>query len=165
VRHHGWSVIAHVAIRRHRSMPLAKIRGHAPMNFARRAGLNGTGSSRGSSAMKARSGPPTRVPRTLFIGKWTVLVLSRLTQRPHRHGELRRSLGSVSQRMLTRTLRNLELSGLVSRQVTRSRPIAVEYSLTTLGRTFLVPLRAMCRWVKRHGLGLSAAIELGGAAD
>jgi DNA-binding HxlR family transcriptional regulator len=73
-----------------------------------------------------------------------------LKERPHRHGELRRHLGSVSQRMLTRTLRNLESAGLIARRVTRSRDIAVEYSLTQLGRTIIAPLGGMCRRAKRY---------------
>ena len=69
----------------------------------------------------------------IFIGRWTPKILFSLKKRPHRHGELRRHVGSVSQRMLTRTLRNLESTGLIARQVTRSRAVAVEYSLTQVG--------------------------------
>jgi DNA-binding HxlR family transcriptional regulator len=57
----------------------------------------------------------------IFIGRWTLKILFSLKKRPHRHGELRRHVGNVSQRMLTRTLRNLESTGLIARQVTRSR--------------------------------------------
>ena len=49
----------------------------------------------------------------LFIGRWTPKILFSLNERPHRHGELRRRLGTISQRMLTRTLRNLENKGLI----------------------------------------------------
>ncbi|MBV8729567.1 MAG: helix-turn-helix transcriptional regulator, partial [Acidobacteriia bacterium] len=66
--------------------------------------------------------------------------------------------GNVSQRMLTRTLRNLESTGLVARRVTRSKPIAVEYSLSKLGRTIIRPLRSMCRWAKQHHTAVSADV-------
>jgi DNA-binding HxlR family transcriptional regulator len=81
----------------------------------------------------------------IFIGRWTPKVLFSLKERPHWHGRLRRRIGRVSQRMLTGTLRNLESTGLITRRVTRSRAIAVEYSLTQLGRTLIAPLGGMCR--------------------
>ena len=59
------------------------------------------------------------VTPTLFIGKWMVRILLLLEERPYRRGKLRRRLGTISQRMLTRTLRNLESSGLISRKITR----------------------------------------------
>lgn len=96
----------------------------------------------------------------LFIGKWTVRVLYLLADGPRRHGELRRQLGPISQRMLTRTLRNLETTGLISRQVSGTRSTAVAYSLTDVGKTFLVPLRSVCKWIERHGSGMSATIRL-----
>jgi DNA-binding HxlR family transcriptional regulator len=88
--------------------------------------------------------------RPIFIGRWTPRILFSLKERPYRHGHLRRRLGSISQRMLTRNLRHLESTGLVSRRVTQSKAIAVEYSLTHLGRTLVTPLGAMCRWARRH---------------
>src|SRR5215831_8074919 len=96
---------------------------------------------------------------TLVIGKWTVKVIYSLKKKPHRHGELRR-LGSVSQRMLTRTLRNLESAGLIDRQVTRTKSVAVEYSLTKLGRSFVTPLRGVCHWAERHHKELGAIVRL-----
>jgi DNA-binding HxlR family transcriptional regulator len=94
----------------------------------------------------------------IFIGRWTPKILFCLKGRPHRHGELRRHLGSVSQRMLTQTLRNLEATGLIARRVTSSRAIAVEYSLTQLGRTIIAPLEGMCRWAKRYRRDVSADV-------
>ena len=96
----------------------------------------------------------------IFIGRWTPRVLFSLKERPYRHGQLRRYLGSVSQRMLTRTLRNLESRGLISRRVTGAKSVAVEYSLTRLGRTIIAPLRGMCRWARRHGRDVSADVYL-----
>jgi DNA-binding HxlR family transcriptional regulator len=83
--------------------------------------------------MKNRFDVRLDVTPTLFIGKWTVRVLFLLKERPYRHAQLRRRLGVISQRMLTRTLRNLESAGLISRKVTQSRSVTVSYSLTKLG--------------------------------
>jgi DNA-binding HxlR family transcriptional regulator len=96
----------------------------------------------------------------IFIGRWTPKILFSLKGRSYRHGQLRRRLGSVSQRMLTRTLRNLESAGLVARRVTGSKTVAVEYSLTPQGRTILRPLRGMCRWAKRHRRHVNAGVHL-----
>ena len=99
----------------------------------------------------------TRTP--IFVGKWTPKILFSLKENPHRHGELRRHLGSVSQRMLTRTLRNLESAGLIARRITTSKAIAVEYSLTQLGKSIIVPLRGMCRWAKAYSKQVSADVH------
>lgn len=108
--------------------------------------------------MKAMQG--SKMASSLFIGRWTPKVLFSLKERPYRHGELRRHLGSVSQRMLTRTLRSLESRGLIARRVTRSKAVAVEYSLTQLGRTLIAPLRGMCRWAKRYRRYVSAEVHV-----
>jgi len=97
---------------------------------------------------------------SIFIGRWTPKILFSLRDRPYRHGQLRRQLGSVSQRMLTRTLRNLESAGLIARRVTQSKAITVEYSLTKLGRTIIAPLRGMCRWAKRYSHNVTADVNL-----
>jgi DNA-binding HxlR family transcriptional regulator len=108
--------------------------------------------------MNTMQGP--KMTSSIFIGRWTPKILFSLKERPYRHGELRRHLGSVSQRMLTRTLRDLESAGLVARRVMRSKAIAVEYSLTRLGRTLIAPLRGMCRWAKRYLREVSADVHL-----
>ena len=110
--------------------------------------------------MKQKPGLAPKMLPTLFIGKWTVKVLYALREKPHRHGQLRRRLGNVSQRMLTRTLRNLESGGLISREVAGSNSSAVEYSLTKLGTTFIAPLSGICRWANRHNKELSAVARL-----
>jgi DNA-binding HxlR family transcriptional regulator len=99
-------------------------------------------------------------PVPIFIGRWTPKILFSLKERPYRHGELRRNVGNVSQRMLTRTLRNLESTGLITRRATRSRARAFEYSLTKLGKTIIAPLRGMCRWAKRYSQDVSADVHL-----
>jgi DNA-binding HxlR family transcriptional regulator len=97
---------------------------------------------------------------TLFIGKWTVRVLFLLKERPYRYAQLRRGLGTISQRMLTQTLRNLESTGLISRKVTQSRSVTVSYSLTKLGRSFMLSVNSVCRWIDRNRTGLRATIYL-----
>src|SRR3954471_16957510 len=98
--------------------------------------------------------------RPLFIGRWTPKILFSLRERPYRHGHLRRRLGSISQRMLTRNLRQLETSGLVSRRVTQAKAVAVEYSLTHLGRTLVAPLESVCRWARRHHKIVTAEVHV-----
>ena len=78
--------------------------------------------------------------------KWTVLVVGTLGDGPKRFNELRRALGSISQRMLTLTLRALERDGLVTRTVTPSIPPRVDYELTELGRSLLKPVQALGAW-------------------
>jgi len=92
----------------------------------------------------------SRMASSIFIGRWTPKVLFSLEESPYRHGQLRRRLGSVSQRMLTRTLRNLESASLIAGRVTQSIAIAVEYSLTQPGKTIIAPLGGIRRWAKRY---------------
>ena len=99
-------------------------------------------------------------PAPVFIGRWSPKILFSFRERSHRHGELRRRVGEVSKRTLTRTLRDLESRGLIVRPITRSKPIAVEYSLSRLGKTLIVPPRGMCRWAKRCRKDVSANVHL-----
>jgi DNA-binding HxlR family transcriptional regulator len=87
--------------------------------------------------------------------KWTVLVVSILGGGHKRFNELRRALGSISQRMLTLTLRGLERDGLVTRTVFATIPPRVAYALTKLGRSLLEPVSALGLWARKN----RAAIE------
>jgi DNA-binding HxlR family transcriptional regulator len=107
--------------------------------------------------------PGSKMAVSIFIGRWTPKILFLLNDRPYRHGQLRRRVGTVSQRMLTRTLRNLESLGLITRRVMESKTVAVEYSLTPMGKTIIAPLGGMCRWARRHGRRVSAAVRLLGS--
>jgi len=82
--------------------------------------------------------------------KWTCLIVYALLDGPRRHGELRRTIQGISQKMLTQTLRSLEDDGLVDRKVYPVVPPMVEYSLAPLGRTLIEPLRAVCAWAEKH---------------
>jgi DNA-binding HxlR family transcriptional regulator len=99
--------------------------------------------------MKDPANPVCRTISTLLsrIGdKWTVLVVTTLGEGPRRFNELRREIPTVSQRMLTLTLRNLERDGLVSRTVTPTIPPRVDYELTALGQSLLQPIKALAQW-------------------
>jgi DNA-binding HxlR family transcriptional regulator len=82
--------------------------------------------------------------------KWTVLVVGQLGGGPRRFNEIRRSLGSISQRMLTLTLRGLERDGLVTRTVFPTVPPRVEYELTRLGRSLLEPVNGLGLWARHN---------------
>ena len=103
--------------------------------------------------MKDPSNPVCRTISTLLsrIGdKWTVLVVQTLGDGPRRFNELRREIPSVSQRMLTLTLRNLERDGLVNRTVTPSIPPRVDYELTGLGQSLQKPICGLATWAMDH---------------
>jgi DNA-binding HxlR family transcriptional regulator len=89
--------------------------------------------------------------------KWTVLVVSTLGNGPMRFNELRRALGSISQRMLTLTLRALERDGLVTRTVFPIVPPRVDYELTRLGRSLLEPVNALALWAQKNRAGIQDA--------
>jgi DNA-binding HxlR family transcriptional regulator len=89
--------------------------------------------------------------------KWTVLVVSTLGDGPKRFNELRRGLGSISQRMLTLTLRGLERDGLVTRTVFPTIPPRVEYELTKLGHSLLDPVSSLALWARQNRSGIAAA--------
>lgn len=89
--------------------------------------------------------------------KWSVMVVGHLTRKTMRFNELRHSIGGISQRMLTLTLRNLERDGLVTRTVFPEIPPRVEYQLTELGRTLTDPLDALWNWAALHMDSVSEA--------
>ena len=82
--------------------------------------------------------------------KWTILVVNELGPGARRFNEIRRALGSISQRMLTLTLRGLERDGLVTRTVFPTIPPKVEYELTRLGRSLLEPVSGIGLWARQN---------------
>src|ERR1051325_3207300 len=82
--------------------------------------------------------------------KWSVLTVSRLGGGPLRFNELKRDIGGISQRMLTLTLRGLECDGRVTPTVFPTVPPRVDYELTALGRSLLVPVSALGDWAIRN---------------
>jgi len=91
--------------------------------------------------------------------KWSVLVVTRLGEGALRFNELRRSIGGISQRMLTLTLRGLERDGLVTRTVYPTIPPRVDYALTPLGRDLLSPVSALGAWAIRNQAKIARARE------
>jgi DNA-binding HxlR family transcriptional regulator len=100
--------------------------------------------------------PVTDVVR-LVSDRWSLVTLALLGRRTYRFNELHRSIEGISQRMLTRTLRNLEASGLVQRTVYATTPPTVDYRLTPLGESLLAPLSALADWAVQHASELAAA--------
>jgi DNA-binding HxlR family transcriptional regulator len=89
--------------------------------------------------------------------KWTVLVVNLLGDGSKRFNELRRGLGSISQRMLTLTLRGLERDGLVTRTVFPTIPPRVDYELTKLGHSLLEPVSRLGLWARQNRAAIQAA--------
>ncbi|TDC62305.1 winged helix-turn-helix transcriptional regulator [Streptomyces hainanensis] len=92
---------------------------------------------------------PSGVVPIRFADKWAGLVLACLRTGPRRYSELRVPLARVTPRVLTRSLRNLERDGLVTRTVSR-RPPGVEYELTPLGRSLTEVYATVCGWAAQH---------------
>jgi len=90
---------------------------------------------------------------------WSVLVVTRLGGAPLRFNALRRSIGGISQRMLTLTLRGLERDGLIRRTVFPTVPPRVEYALTPLGRDLLEPVSALGTWALHNQAKIARARE------
>jgi DNA-binding HxlR family transcriptional regulator len=78
--------------------------------------------------------------------KWSVLIVMALRDGPRRFNELKRAIGTISQRMLTLTLKGMERDGLVRRTVTPTIPPRVDYELTELGHSLRQPIEALGRW-------------------
>lgn len=79
-------------------------------------------------------------------GKWTVLIINLLSDGPLRFSEIKRQIGGISQKVLTATLRELEMDGFVTRTVTPSIPPRVDYELTALGQDLQGPLKVIGKW-------------------
>lgn len=82
--------------------------------------------------------------------KWSVMILTILTERPRRFNALMRRLEGITHKALTQALRRLERNGLIARRVMATSPVAVEYSITDLGRTLQVPFGAVYDWAIHH---------------
>ena len=108
--------------------------------------IRDTGDCRAISGVLARIGD-----------KWSVLVVSRLGDGPLRFNELRRTIGGISQRMLTLTLRGLERDGLITRTVFPTIPPRVDYELTRLGRSLLEPVSGIGLWARQNRAAIEAA--------
>ena len=99
------------------------------------------------------AGCPVEATLDLIDGKWKAVILYHLVNDTVRFNELRRRLSRITQRMLTRQLRELEADGLIHREIYAEVPPRVEYSLTTLGRSLEPVVRALWTWGNQYLAG------------
>lgn len=103
--------------------------------------------------------PPHRELLDQVLDKWSLSVLSELCERPCRFNELRRAIPQVTQKSLTATLRRLERNGVIEREVVSTRPVAVSYRITPLGKTLRPPVDALLAWAADHMHAITHARE------
>ena len=105
--------------------------------------------------MNAKTLPacPVETTLTLISDKWKVLIIRDLLSGTRRFGELKRSVGGVSQKVLTAQLRQMEESGLLTRTVYPEVPPRVEYTLTELGYSLRPVLEALRDWGEEYKAG------------
>jgi len=138
------------------------------VRWAARATLNPVTTARtrprpGSPGQAAADTPPTaptgagRVGLDRLADRWSALLLVALEPGPLRFAQLRSRTAGISEKMLTHTLRSLERDGLVNRHDHATIPPRVDYSLTTLGRSLLEPLAAICAWNQQHNNDVTTA--------
>lgn len=101
------------------------------------------------------SGCPAEVTLDFLVGKWRPMTIYWLLQGPMRFNELQRRLGAVTHRTLSKTLKEMEADGLLTRRDYGEIPPRVDYSLTARGRTLEPVLRAMERWAREQGTAAS----------
>ncbi|MEU9336481.1 helix-turn-helix domain-containing protein [Streptomyces sp. NPDC048290] len=93
---------------------------------------------------------PCREVLDLLANKWSALAIGALEEGPRRFGALQRRLEGVSPKVLTHTLRRLEVRGFIDRTVYPAVPLHVEYALTPLGHSVAEPLAQLRNWVEEH---------------
>ena len=103
-----------------------------------------------TEALKELPACPVETTLTLISDKWKVLILRDLMPGTERFGELRKSIGHVTQKVLTAQLRQMEESGLLTRKVYAEVPPRVEYTLTELGYSLKPILDAMRTWGEEY---------------
>ena len=86
----------------------------------------------------------------VLSGKWKLLILWHIKDRPQRFGELKRLIPEVSEKVLIQQLRGLEKDEIVNRKVEATNPPTVEYSFTEYGRTILPMMQPLCDWGEAH---------------
>ena len=106
-----------------------------------------------AAAAKTLPACPVETTLTLISDKWKVLILRDLMPGTKRFGELKKSVGNVSHKVLTSQLREMEQSGLLIRTVYPEVPPRVEYTLTDLGRSLKPILDAMQSWGEAYKAG------------
>ncbi|MGW5573348.1 winged helix-turn-helix transcriptional regulator [Nocardia thailandica] len=85
-----------------------------------------------------------------LLDKWSLAILNELCEKPCRFNELRRAIPQITQKSLTATLRRLERNGVIEREIVSTRPVAVEYRITPLGKTLRHPIDVLLAWTAHH---------------
>ena len=93
---------------------------------------------------------PVATTVQLIGGKWKLLILRNLLERPWRFNELKKNLNGISQKVLTDSLRSMEEDGLITRTIYPEVPARVEYALSKLGETIRPILNAMQEWGENY---------------
>ena len=109
------------------------------------------------SSMVAECCPAIRSMLSRLGDKWSMLIVALISKRSMRFNELRRNIDGISQRMLTRSLRDLERDGLVKRTVTPTTPPSVDYALTPLGETLMKPVYGFIEWTLENAAAVATA--------
>lgn len=93
---------------------------------------------------------PVRDVLDKISDKWSMLLVMTLASGPRRFNQLRREVPDISQKMLTQTLRELQRDGMVEREVFDTKPPSVEYRLTDLGQSIIVPFGHLIVWANQN---------------
>ena len=111
------------------------------------------------AAERARCARLVRESLSVLSSKWAVGVLLALGEGPRRYHEILGELETISEKVLTQTLRGMERDGLITRHVHAEVPPRVEYSLTPLGVTLAGPMKALGNWAIANGSRVASARE------
>ena len=103
------------------------------------------------------AGCPVRGVLDRIGDQWSLLTLAALEEGKKRFNELLREIGDISKQMLSKTLKHLEQDGFIRRTVYPEVPPRVEYELTEMGRSFLVPMKALIGWADRNHTAIKSA--------
>jgi DNA-binding HxlR family transcriptional regulator len=110
-----------------------------------------------SPAGRIEVSAPHRELLDQVLDRWSLQVLSELCEGPARFNVLRKRIPAVTQKSLTGTLRRLERNGIIERNVISTRPLAVEYRITPLGKTIKRPIDAILAWANTYMPSIEAA--------
>ncbi|MFF4267534.1 winged helix-turn-helix transcriptional regulator [Streptomyces virginiae] len=111
------------------------------------------------TADELRIDAPHRELLDQILDKWSLSILNELCERPCRFNELRRAIPQVTQKSLTATLRRLERNGVIEREVVSTRPVAVRYRISPLGKTLRPPVDVLLAWASQNMPAIERARE------
>ncbi|MFE7411084.1 winged helix-turn-helix transcriptional regulator [Streptomyces laurentii] len=111
------------------------------------------------TADEFRIDTPHRELLDQVLDKWSLSILNELCERPCRFNELRHAIPEVTQKSLTATLRRLERNGVIQRDVLSTRPVAISYRITPLGKTLRQPVDVLLEWAAEHLPAIESARE------